>query len=135
MSVSPIVTYVAAGNIRTAAALAASASATFTATAVDGKLDLSGWFRGTIYVKGTGGAAVAATSGLHVQIYRVETTGLILMMTAVIDQTLPVVASTVFSASWDLENGRYSITITNTDATNALSNVEVGLSQYIASIG
>ena len=122
MSTTTIPTYTAngAGNIHASASLAASATA-------NDNYDGSAVFETQVHVKNTPGGSVAATRGLKIEVFRrygsTPTNG----ESAFLTYTLPsTTASTAESLDFFLGPGKYNITITNLDATNAITVVITG---------
>jgi len=112
----PTYTGAAAGNVITSASIAASGTSSSTTA-----LDFSANFEGQIHVLNTPGGSVAATRGLKVQVFRrygsSPTTG----QSALLTYTLPsATASTAESLDFFLPTGKYAITLTNLDGTNAI---------------
>lgn len=110
-------------------ALAAGASA----AAVD--FDVSGCDFAVLQVAGDSGGAIAATNGLQVQLYR-----RVGQAPNRDSSPLGIGATLVYAAinqtqrkSWELAPGRYSLLLTNKDATNALANVRADLDTYLRS--
>jgi hypothetical protein len=112
----PTYTAAAAGNVIASASIAASGTSSSTTG-----LDFSAVFEGQLHILNTPGGSVAATRGLQCQIFRrygtTPTTG----QTALLTYTLPsATASTAESLDIFLPTGKYAITLTNLDATNAI---------------
>jgi hypothetical protein len=119
MSTTTVPTYTAAaaGNVITSASISASGTSSSTTG-----LDFSAIFEGQLHIKNTPGGSVAATRGLKVEIFRrygtTPTTG----QTAFLTYTLPsATASTAESLDVFLPTGKYAITLTNLDASNAVT--------------
>lgn len=116
---APVMT-LSAGNIRASASLAAAGTANH-------DVDYTTKIEGQVAVKSTPGGSVAVTNGLRVVIYpRFGTSGAPETATeAAFDFTIPSVASTLASRVRFIGTGRWRITITNLDASNAIT-VEIG---------
>ena len=116
LSSDPSVTYNAEGNIL-ATSTSLGASASNTGNIVDfSSSSLGGWVE--IYSKG--GSSVAATNGCQVSVYAAGSTttyGTI----AIYSPSIANTANTVALLSILLPTGKYSITLTNLDATNAIT--------------
>lgn len=112
---TPTYTGNAAGNIRSSASLAASASD-------NANVDYSTVFEGQIHVKNTPGGTVAATRGVRLDIYRrfgsSPTTADSPLLTIYLPSTT---ASTAESVDVFLSTGKYNVKVTNLDATNAVT--------------
>jgi hypothetical protein len=78
---------------------------------------LGGW----VQVTPKGGSAVSTTSGCQVSIYTAGDSTPHYDYYATIQQTIAIVANTATPLSWLLPTGKYSITLTNLDATNAIT--------------
>ena len=114
----PAYTGNADGNLDTSASLAASASRTFT-------WDISAKFEGQVHVLNTPGGSVSATRGLRVTVFRRYGNGPSTGESAFLTYTLPsATASTAESLDFWLGPGKYSFTILNLDAAQAVT-VEV----------
>lgn len=111
---APSMTFNAPGNIRTSASLAASGTASY-------NLDFSTVFQGQVTVKATPSGTVAATNGCRVQFFPRYGSGPADSTIAEVTYTIPSVASTAASKTFKLGTGKYVVTVTNLDATNALS--------------
>jgi len=112
---APVMTYNAAGNIRASAALAASASVSYDIDAST-KLELQ------LTATNTPGATIATTRGLRVEcLARYGTTPSNTTIPAVSRDLPSQTASTQESATLFLPTGKWRITITNLDATNAVT--------------
>lgn len=105
----------AAGNLLASTSISASASTSF-------NVDLSAKFEGQIQIGVTFGT-VAATAGLQVQAFRRIGSGPANDTNAVTTFFIPAVASTSSLQSFALPTGRYSIKLTNLDASNGLTAV------------
>lgn len=104
-----------AGNIRSSASLAASATD-------NANLDYSAVFEGQIYVKNTPGGTVAATRGLKIEIFRRHGSTPTTDDSAMLTYTLPsATASTAEGQPIFLPTGKYNIKVTNLDASNAVT--------------
>lgn len=126
MSVSPAMTFNAAGDLHSSASLAASGTFNF-------DVDWSAKFAGILHALNTPGGSVSATNGLQVQVYRRYGTGPTNGQTPVVSITIPSVASTAASADLQLGPGKYHVICTNLDGTNAIT-VEV-TSSTVDSVG
>jgi hypothetical protein len=112
---TPTYTANAAGNIRTSASLAASATD-------NTNVDYSAVLEGQIHVKNTPGGSVAATRGLRIEIFRRYGSTPTTAETAMLTYTLPsATASTAESIDIFLGPGKYNVKVTNLDATNAIT--------------
>ena len=111
---SPSMTFGAQAAALASGSIAASGSTSFS-------LDLSTKFEGQIQIKNTGGGSVAGTNGLQVDVYRRfgagPTDDTIPMLTFVI----PTTASTTKYQSFALGTGKYTVKLTNLDASNAVT--------------
>jgi hypothetical protein len=117
LSSDPSVTYNSQGNIlATSTSIAASAS--HPGSIVDfSSSSLGGW----VQVTPTGGSAVATTNGCVVSIYPAGDSTPHYDYYAIFQQTIGIVASTATPLSFLLPTGKYSISLTNVDATNAIT--------------
>lgn len=90
-------------------------------------VDVSAKFEGQLHIKSTPSGTVAGTNGLKIEIFRkygvTPTTG----ETACIVYTIPSVTSTAASIDVFLGTGKYSVKITNLDASNGLTDVSTTL--------
>lgn len=112
---TPAYTGNAAGNIRSSASLAASATD-------NANVDYSGKFEAQVHVKNTPGGSVAATRGLRIDVYRRYGTTPTTAESVLFSITLPsAAASTAESSDFSLPTGKYNIKVTNLDATNAVT--------------
>ncbi len=114
---SPVMTFNALGNIASSQALAAGA------TSVLYSIDASTDFELQMQVDILAGAAVAATNGVTVNVYRVLGSGTLDTDTipAVAFTITPLTASAHSVKTVALSTGKYEISLTNTDATNAVT--------------
>jgi hypothetical protein len=114
---APSVTYSAAGNI-----LATSTSISGGGTNTSAVVDFSTTsFGGWVAVTSTGGGTVAGTSGLRADFYPSCDSTPNYANNAIQTITVPtVVSSTRRGAIW-LGPGKYSVTLTNLDASNAIT--------------
>lgn len=115
LSADPSISYQAHGNALSSQALAASASVSFT---VDYSSNSLG---GEVQVVDTGGASVAATNGLQVSIFAAGDNTPRYETIARWSYVIPTTASTVTPQGIFLPTGKYSITLKNLDATNAIT--------------
>lgn len=114
----PLYTGNADGNLITLVELAASGTTNVS-------WDISANFEGQVHVLNTPGAAVHATRGVRVQVYRRYGNGPTTGESAVLTYTLPsAVISTAESLDFFLGPGKWNIKLTNLDVTNGVS-VEV----------
>ena len=113
---APTMTFNAAGNILTSQALALSGTVT---SAV---MDFSTKFEGQLTIKNTPGAAIAATRGLKIECFAqygtVPSTSLIAQ---ILYQLQSLTASTAESTILFLPSGKWTVKLTNLDATNAVT--------------
>lgn len=111
----PSVTWNAAGNALSSQALGASSSVSFT---VDfSSNSLGGWLQ----VWDTGGSSVSSTSGLQVQVFPAGDSTPDYDTVACWTYTITTVASTVARQSILLPTGKYSVKLTNLDATYGIT--------------
>jgi hypothetical protein len=117
LSSDPSVTYNAQGNVlATSTSIAASGS--HTGSIVDfSSNSLGGW----VQVTPTGGGTVATTNGCQVSIFPAGDSTPHYDYYPVIQQVIAIVASTATPLSFLLPTGKYSITLANLDATNAIT--------------
>ncbi len=116
---APTSTFNAAGDIRASASLAASGTASF-------NLDYSTKLEGQITVKNTPGGTVAATRGVRVDFLPRYGSTLADTTLAAFSYTLPsAAASTAESKTFYIGTGKWVVKITNLDATNAVTAVEI----------
>ena len=113
----PTVTYNTAGNIL-ATSTSISASGTSTGNIVDFS---SACFGGWLEAVDTGGGTVAATNGLRVDVYALGNSASSYSTTPMTTFTITTVTSTVKRQAILLPTGKYSVTLTNLDATNAIT--------------
>lgn len=112
---NPTYTGNTAGNIRTSGSLGAGASANY-------DVDYSAVMEGQVHVKNTPGGTVAATRGLKVEVFRNYGATPTKAQTACQTYTLPsATASTAESLDFWLGPGKYNITVTNLDGSNAIT--------------
>jgi hypothetical protein len=117
LSSDPSVTYNSQGNIL-ATSTSIAASAAHTGSIVDfSSSSLGGW----VQVTPTGGSTVATTNGCQVSIYPAGDSAPHYDYYPLFQQTIAIVASTATPLSFLLQTGKYSITLTNVDATNAIT--------------
>lgn len=112
-AVSPLMTFGAQAGLLASGSLAASGTSTTTC-------DLSAVFEGQVQVKSLFGT-VAGTSGLQVDVYRRFGAGPTDDTIAVLTFVIPSTASTTKYQSFALPAGKYSVKLTNLDATNAIT--------------
>ena len=128
----PQVTVNAQNNLLSSQSLSggASVSQTLDLTGVGGTGTgtASGNFSADIQVKNAGGGTVATTNGCQVSVYRGFGTTPTWDTVPVLQFTIPTTASTTALQSFHLETGRYQITLTNLDGTNAIT---VGLTTTV----
>lgn len=117
LAADPSVTYNSAGNIlATSTSIAASGSNS--AGVVDFSTNsLGGWVQFT----DTGGGTVAATNGLQVQVFPAGDGTPNYDTVAMVTIAITTVVSTASRQSVLLPTGKYSIKLTNLDATNAIT--------------
>ncbi len=126
MAVSPAMTFNAQFNVYASTSLAA-------ATAVSNSVDVSSKFETQFQVKDTGGGTVAATNGCKVQVFRRFGAGPTDDTIPILTFTIVTVVSTANYQSFAVGPGKYTITLTNLDVTNAIT---VGItSSTVDSIG
>lgn len=105
----------AANNIRASSSLGAGASANYDVV-------YSGKFEGQVNIKNTPGSTIAATAGVRVDVYRNFGSSPTKAASPFYSVTLPSeVANTAESQDIFLPPGKYNITITNLDASNAVT--------------
>lgn len=113
---APTMTFNAAGNASASASLAASASVS-TST-----LDYSAKVEAQVHVKNTPGGSVSGTRGLRIDVYRVYGSGPTTSQSPFLSVRLPSqTASTAESHDLFLPTGKYVITCTNLDASQAVT--------------
>jgi len=113
---APTMTFNAAGNILTSQALALSGTVT---SAV---MDFSTKFEGQLTIKNTPGAAIAATRGLKIECFAQYGTGPSTSLIAqILYQLQSLTASTAESTILFLPSGKWTVKLTNLDATNAVT--------------
>lgn len=111
----PVYTGNAAGNLDTSASLAA-------ATDRSVNWDISAKFEGQVTVKNTPGGTIAATRGLKVEVFRRHGSSPTTSPSPFLAFTLPsAVPSTAESGEIFLGPGKYTIKVTNLDASNAVT--------------
>jgi hypothetical protein len=111
---APSMTFATAGNIRSSASLAASASAS-------NNVDYSTKIEGQVTVKSTGGGTVASTNGCRVEFLPRYGSTPTDSTVPVLSYTIPTVVSTAASKTFYLGTGKYVVKVTNLDATNAIT--------------
>jgi hypothetical protein len=117
LTADPSVTFNAAGNIL-AVSTALAASGVNSGSVVDFSVNsLGGW----IQITDIGGGSVSATSGLQVQVFPAGDSTPHYDSVAIYTFTITTVASTTSRQSILLPTGKYSITLTNLDATNGIT--------------
>jgi hypothetical protein len=115
---TPVYTGNAAGNVDASASLGAGSDRS-------ASWDISGKFEGQVHVKNTPGGTIAVTRGLLVQVFRQYGNSPTTAQTPFLTYTMPsATASTAESLTFWLGPGKYSIKLTNLDASNAIT-VEV----------
>ena len=113
----PSVTYNAAGNI-----LATSTSIAASGSSSGNIVDFStASFGGFIQIIPTGGGTVAATNGCKVEIYAAGDSTPNYDSEVLVTFTIVTVVSTTKRKSTLLPTGKYSVKLTNLDATNAIT--------------
>jgi hypothetical protein len=112
---APVMTFGAPGNRLASQALAAATPVSFT-------LDYSARIGGLLQIAATFGT-VAAVAGLQIDVFRRVGTGPAVDSIAVSTYTISATASTTQRKSLALPTGRYTVTLTNLDTTNGLTNV------------
>lgn len=115
LSSDPSVTYNSAGNAVSSASLGAGASTTFVADFSSNML--GGW----VQIWDTGGASVATTNGLQVQVFPAGDNTPGYDTVAIAQFTITTVASTVEKQSIPLPMGKYQFKLTNLDASNGIT--------------
>jgi hypothetical protein len=125
----------AAGNVLAAQTLAASTAVTssvfYVGTAgqsgAAGTTTTGSALSGRLQVWCGGNTAVAAVSGLQVQVFSTSDGTKYDSVPYAVNGVIAAVISTTTVQSWDLPPGQYKLTVTNLDATNSLLNVEASL--------
>lgn len=113
---SPSMTPNTLGNALSATTIAPGAGPTF-------NVDLSAKFEGQIQVAVTFGT-VAATSGLQIQVFRrIGSTPVTDTIGIGVGFTIAGTTSSTQGGSFALPTGRYTIKLTNLDATNSVTSV------------
>lgn len=112
---APTMTFNARGNLRSNQTIATSGT-------LSTDVDASTKFEVQLQVEVTFGT-VAATSGLQVDVFREFGAGPTLDTIAMATFVIPSTASTSKIQSIALPTGKYSVKLTNTDATNAVTAV------------
>jgi hypothetical protein len=107
----------AKGNIVSGGTLAASGTST-------NQLDFSAKFEGQVQVEVAFGT-VAATSGVQITVFRRFGAGPTDDTISILTFTIPSTASTTKDQSFALPTGKYDLTLTNLDATNSVTGVNV----------
>jgi hypothetical protein len=132
LSAAPTFTAGSAGNLVSSASLAAGATTTQVfyigvsgQTGAVGSITTGSALAGRVQVWNTGGGTVASTNGLQVQILSTSD-GTNYDTIAYAGSTITTVVSTAVRASYDLPPGQYKLSLTNLDATNAIT-VEASL--------
>jgi hypothetical protein len=106
-----------AAVVRASATLAANTSDTVTAN-----LDFSAKIEGQVTVVNTPGGTVASTRGLRVRFYPRYGASPTTTTIPILDYTMPSeTASTLESRTFYLGTGKWSLTLTNLDASNAIT--------------
>jgi len=113
----PTLTPGTANAIRALSTLAASGTASY-------DIDYSAAYGGWLHVIGTFGT-IAATNGLQIDIFKYYRSTPTLATNAWQTRVIPGTTSTTKDKDIPLPNGKWSIKITNLDATNALTNVGI----------
>lgn len=116
-TIVPAMTFNAAGDLRTGS-LGAGANATVT-------VDVSAKILMQVLIKSTAGGTVAATSGLLVEVYPRYGTGPTTAADPMQSWTVTSTTSTAHTLVLFLEPGKWAIKVTNLDASNALTDVEI----------
>lgn len=117
LSSDPSVTYNAQGNVL-AVTTSITASGSNTGNIVDFSQNaLGGW----VQVTPKGGSAVSSTSGCQVSIYAAGDSTPHFDYYPIIQQTIAIVANASTPLSWLLPTGKFSITLANLDASNAIT--------------
>jgi hypothetical protein len=123
---APTMTYSAAGNVRSSASLAAN-------TASSHNLDASTYIEAQVTVRNTPGATVATTRGVRVDFFARYGTTPTDSTLAAFSYTLPsATASTAESKTFFIGTGKWKVTVTNLDASNA-TTVEI-TADYVTGI-
>lgn len=113
---SPSMTFGAAGNALASQSLSASASVSTAA------LDYSAKIEAQLHIKNTPAGSVSSTRGLRIDVYREYSTGPTQGQSPFTSYTLPSqTASTAESADIWVGTGKYLLTLTNLDGTNAVT--------------
>lgn len=112
---APSMTFNAAGNVRASSSLSAGANATYS-------LDYSTKLEGQVTIKNTPGGTIAATRGCRVEMLpRYGSTPADVTL-ADLSYDLPsAVASTAESRTFRVPTGKWTVRITNLDASNAIT--------------
>ncbi len=117
---APQVTKGAAGNV-----IAAGTNLAAGVTNAPTTLDYSADFAARLLVQVTAGGAVSTTAGVEFKAYRGAGSTAAYETVPTIDEVIPVATpSTTTSKTFALDNGQWQFTLTNLDATNAVT-VEV----------
>jgi hypothetical protein len=124
---APTFTPGSAGNVLPSASLAAGATVTKVfyvgvsgQAGAQGSITTGSAVAGRLQVWDTGGGTVAATNGLLVQILSTSD-GANYDTIAYAGSAITTVASTAVLASYDLQPGQYKLSLSNLDATNAVT--------------
>jgi hypothetical protein len=107
----------AADNVRAAATLNAAATANY-------DIDFHAGYGGWLHVRGTFGT-VAGTNGLKIELFRRYGSTPTQAVTAWNTWIIPGTTSTSKDIDIPVPKGYWNVTITNLDATNALTNVGI----------
>jgi hypothetical protein len=113
----PTITYNSAGNVL-AGTTSIAASSSSTGNIVDFSTSLLG---GDICVRATGGSTVASTNGCQIQIFKAGDSSPHYDTVATFTQTLAMTASTASQLTISVPTGKYSVSLTNLDSTNAIT--------------
>lgn len=131
LTAAPTFTAGSTGNIYGSNSLGAGASTTlgpfyigvFGQSGAQGSTTTGSAVSGRIQVLNTGGATVATTNGLQVQVFSTSDGGTTYDSIAFggVNFIIPTTASTSTPASFDLPPGQYKIKFTNVDASNSIT--------------
>jgi hypothetical protein len=113
----PSATLNAHGNALTSASLAANTAVSFTVDFTSSTLG------GFVQIWNTGGGTVAATNGLQVQVFATADTtpNYDTIPFGGVNFTIATVTSTAARQSFFLPTGKFQVTLTNLDVTNAIT--------------
>ena len=118
MANAPISTITnSAGNVLASATIAAGGNTSATQ-------DYSAQFEGIVQLS-VNFATVAATAGVQVDVFARVGSGPAIDTIAVLTRIMPATASTTKLMSIRLPTGRYTIKLTNLDATNSVTSVSL----------